>query len=268
MADGNRTLAQRPEGTTSDVDAHGAPPPGGRVQRRQEGGVRILTLDRPDKRNAFTVELYDELTTALRQADADESVRVVVVTGSGRVFSAGTDLDELAAIATGNAPEGAASAFPRLLDALCDIAVPMVAAVNGPGVGLGATILSYFDLVFLADTARLRAPFAAMGVPPEAASSALFPLRLGWQRAARALLTSTWITPDEALAAGLATAVCPGNDVLGQALAIAQEIAAHDRQATRTIKALMQAAERDVVVAARAREDDAYRRLFGREETR
>ncbi|HLX88183.1 MAG TPA: enoyl-CoA hydratase/isomerase family protein [Acidimicrobiales bacterium] len=238
----------------------------GRVAWEHDGAVRILTLDRPARRNAFTVSLYRELTAALRQADDDESVRVVVLTGAGPAFCAGTDLDELAAIATGAAPDGAGTAFPGLLDALTEVSVPLVAAVNGPGVGLGATMLPYFDLVFMADTARLRAPFAAMGVPPEAASSALFPLRMGWLRAARALLAAAWMSADEALAGGLVTAISPAERVLADAVAAAQEIAAHERAATRSIKSLMRAAERDLIAATRAREDDAYRRLFRPEE--
>ncbi len=232
------------------------------VRAEDEGAVRILTLDRPDRRNAFDVALYRGLTTALLAADGDEAVRAVVLTGAGSAFSAGTDLEELSAIAAGEAPDGAGAAFPALVDALSEVDVPLVAAVNGPGVGLGATMLSYFDLVFMADSARLRAPFAAMGVPPEAGSSLLFPLRMGWQRAARAMLGSVWISAAEAQAAGLATAVCQSECLLAQALAAAQEIAAHERRSTRTIKALMRSAQRDLDAAARARDDDAYRRHF------
>jgi enoyl-CoA hydratase/carnithine racemase len=239
----------------------------GQVRREDDGAVRILTLDRPERRNAFTVALYRELTAALRDADSDESVRAVVLTGTGPAFSAGTDLEELSAIAAGTAPEGAATAFPGLVDALSDVDVPLLAAVNGPGVGLGATMLTYFDVVFMAETARLRAPFAAMGVPPEAASSLLFPLRMGWQRAAQALLGSKWLSATEALAAGLVTAVSRPGSELPDAVAAAQEIAVHDRRSTRTIKALMRAAERDLIAAARGREDDAYRLLFAGEES-
>lgn len=238
----------------------------GQVRREDNGPVRILSLDRPERRNAFTVALYRELTAALRDADSDESVRAVVLTGTGPAFSAGTDLEELSAIMAGTSPEGAGTAFPGLVDALCEVDVPLLAAVNGPGVGLGATMLAYFDLVFMAETARLRVPFAAMGVPPEAASSLLFPMRMGWQRAAQALLGSKWLSATEALDAGLVTAVSRPGCELTDAVAAAYEIAVHDRRSTRTIKALMRAAERDLIAAARARENDAYRLLFVGEE--
>ena len=233
------------------------------VDEREENTVRILTLNRPERRNAFSIALYRELTDSLRRADHDKSVHAVVLTGAGTVFSAGTDLDELAAIAGGKSPEGAATAFPGLLDALGEIDVPLVAAVNGPGIGLGATMLVYFDLVFMADSARLQVPFAAMGVPPEAGSSTAFPMRMGWQRAARMLLSSAWVSAEEAVASGLATGVIPSDRLLVEAVAAAQDIAVHDRQSTRAVKALMRAGERDAIHAARVREEEAWRRLFG-----
>jgi enoyl-CoA hydratase/carnithine racemase len=103
-----------------------------------------------------------------------------------------------------------------------------------------------------------------MGVPPEAASSYLLPRRMGWQRAARMLLGAEWLTADEAVSAGLATAVCPAEELLGTSMAAAQTIAAHDRSATRRIKSLMRAGEREEVRVATARERDAFARLFGR----
>ncbi len=187
-----------------------------------------------------------------------------MITGAGSAFSAGTDLAELAAIAAGQAPAGADQAFPRLLDALAEIDLPLVAAVNGPGVGLGATMLSVFDVVHISDEVRLKAPFAAMGVPPEAASSYLFPLRMGWQPAAQMLLSAEWLTAEEAVSTGLATASCPAGSVLAEALGAAGSIAEHDRSATRTIKALMRAGQRDATAAARRRENEAYAALFRR----
>jgi enoyl-CoA hydratase/carnithine racemase len=236
----------------------------GGVIVRDEGAVRLLTLNRPAQRNAFTVGLYDALSDALWAADHDEGVRAVVVTGAGSAFSAGTDLGELAEIAAGRGPARAGEAFPGLVAALADVEVPLVAAVNGPGVGVGATMLPYFDLVFIAESARLKAPFADMGVPPEAASSFLLPMRMGWQRAARMLFMAEWLDAADAVSAGLATAACPSDKLLATAMAAARSIAAHERGATRSIKALMRAAERQAVRDATARERDAFARLFGR----
>jgi enoyl-CoA hydratase/carnithine racemase len=228
------------------------------------GSVRVLTLNRPDRRNSFTTELYLALTEALRVADGDRDVAAVILTGAGTAFCAGTDLEELSAIAAGHGPEQAGSAFPGLLQALIEIEVPLIAAVNGAGVGLGFTILSFCDLVVMVAGARLKAPFAQMGVPPEAASSLLLPLRMGWQRAASVLLTADWLTAQDAVNAGIATEVCPADALMERAMSWADRIAAGSPGAARTIKGLMQAAQRDAVLAARRREDAAFAQLFGR----
>jgi len=235
------------------------------VLARDEGAVRLLTLSRPEQRNAFTIGLYDALSDALWSADRDENVRVVVLTGAGTAFSSGTDLAELADIAAGHGPARAGEAFPGLVAALAEVEVPLVAAVNGPGVGVGATMLPYFDLVFMADTARLKTPFAEMGVPPEAASSYLLPQRMGWQRASLMLLAAEWLSAEDAVAAGLATARCTAAELLDTAMAAAKRIAGFDRAATRTIKALMHAGEREAARAATGREQQAFARLFGRQ---
>lgn len=229
----------------------------------QRDRVAVLTLDRPDQRNAFTTALYHALDHALRDAEQDPGVGAVVLTGSPPAFCAGTDLGELEAIAGGNPPPGAGDAFPGLLASLAEMTVPLVAAVNGAGVGFGLTLLAFCDLVFIAESARLRVPFAELGVPPEAASSVLLPERMGWQRAARLLLTGEWLSAEEAVATGLATQVCADDGVLPDALEVAHRIAANG-PAARTIKRLMRAAVAEPVAAARRREDDAYTELFGR----
>jgi enoyl-CoA hydratase/carnithine racemase len=234
----------------------------GPLLQRDDGPVRILTLNRPDKRNAFTTVLYDALAQALRAADADLEVGAVVLTGAGPAYSAGTDLQEMAAMAAGDTPRTEGDGFPSLLAALSSVDVPLVAAVNGPGVGLGATMLSYCDLVFIAEGAWLKTPFAELGVPPEAGSSYLFPIRMGWQKAARALLAADPMSPAEAVDAGLATAVCAPDRLLPEAVAAAQRIASHDHRATRRIKALMRVSETEAVAAAMRRENDAFRQVF------
>ena len=117
----------------------------------------------------------------------------------------------MAAIATGTAVEGAGQGFQGLLECVNGLSVPLLAAVNGVAVGLGFTLLAHCDLVLVDVEARLRVPFAELGVPLEAASSLLFPAAMGWQRAARVLLTSDWVAADELVELGLALRVCaPG----------------------------------------------------------
>ena len=226
-------------------------------------GVRVLAFNRPAVRNAFDTAMYQELTAALLAADADEAVGAVVLTGRGTAFSSGQDLVEMAALATGTAVEGAGQGFTGLLDVLIGTAVPLLAAVNGSAVGLGFTILAHCDLVLVEAGARLRVPFAELGVPAEAASSLLFPAAMGWQRAARVLLTSDWVSAEDLVGLGLALEVCATGTVLGETVALAARVASHPRAATRAITSLMRAARRDAVAEANRREQGAFAALLG-----
>ena len=173
-------------------------------------GVRVIAFNRPEVRNAFDTAMYHDVTAALRAADTDETVGAVVLTGRGSAFTSGQDLAEMAAIATGTAIEGAGQGFMGLLDCLIDLSVPLLAAVNGVAVGLGFTLLPHCNLVLVDAGARLRVPFAELGVPPEAASSVLFPALMGWQRAGEVLLTSEWVSATELVELGVALRVCAG----------------------------------------------------------
>jgi enoyl-CoA hydratase/carnithine racemase len=224
------------------------------------GAVRLLTLDRPAARNAFDSPLYRAAGAALTAARDDDAVKVAVLTGAGRAFSAGQDLDEMARLAAGEPIE---SGFPVLLEALESFDKPLVAAVNGAAVGIGFTLLPHCDLVLVAESARMRTPFAEMGVPPEAASSLLFPARMGWQRAAEVLFTSPWLSAAEAVEAGIALRVVPDAGLLDAALDLASRIAAAPLPALRAIKATMLAGRADAVAAARRREETAFADILG-----
>jgi enoyl-CoA hydratase/carnithine racemase len=226
-------------------------------------GVRVIAFNRPEVRNAFDTAMYQEVTAALRAADSDEAVGAVVLTGRGTAFTSGQDLAEMAAIATGTAVEGAGQGFMGLLDCLIDLSVPLLAAVNGVAVGLGFTLLPHCNLVLVDAEARLRVPFAELGVPPEAASSLLFPALMGWQQAARVLLTSEWVSAPELVELGLALQVCDAGSVLSETVALAARIAAHPRGATRASSSLVRAARRDAVVEANRREQGAFASLLG-----
>ena len=226
-------------------------------------GVRVIAFNRPEVRNAFDTTMYQEVTAALRAADRDETVGAVVLTGRGSAFTSGQDLAEMAAIATGTAVEGAGQGFMGLLECLIDLSVPLLAAVNGVAVGLGFTLLPHCNLVLVDAGARLRVPFAELGVPPEAASSVLFPALMGWQQAARVLLTSDWVSAPELVELGLALRVCDAGTVLDETVALAARIAAHPRAATRASASLVRAARRDAVVEANRREQAAFGALLG-----
>ena len=225
------------------------------------GRVRLLTLDRPDALNAFNDALYKAAAAGLTEAAADEGVAVIVVTGEGRAFSAGQDIGEMAA-PPDTARDGG-HGFGVFMDALIGFPKPIVAAVNGLGVGLGMTMLPHCDLVLLSDTARLRVPFAPLGVAPEAASSVLLPHALGWQKAAELLYTGDWLDAATAVAHGLALRAVPGDRLLDEALELAGRIAAMPIVSLVETKRLIRHDRDPLVRAARAREDEAFSRLIG-----
>ncbi len=226
-------------------------------------GVRVVAFNRPEVRNAFDTTMYREVAAALRDADGDETIGAVVLTGRGTAFTSGQDLAEMAAIASGTAVEGSGQGFMGLLECLCDMSVPLLAAVNGVAVGLGFTMLAHCDIVLVDAGARLRVPFAELGVPAEAASSLLFPAAMGWQQAARVLLTSDWVGAGELVELGLALGVCAPGTVLPETVALAARIAVHPRAATRAITSLMRAARHDAVAEANRREQASFASLLG-----
>ena len=245
---------------TSDASSANA---GRVVEVADDGAVRVVRLNRPEARNAFNSALYDAVTDALVTAAASPDVHVVVLTGNGVAFSAGQDLKEMAQIVSGEASPEAAKGFRGLLDGLQAFDKPLVAAVNGVGVGLGFTILMHCDIVLMADDARLRVPFTELGVPPEAASSFLFPRTMGWQRAARLLFTSEWVDAAQAVELGVALAHVPGERLLDETMVLAGKIAAAPLDALVASKRLMLATRNHGVTAARDREDAAFAELLG-----
>lgn len=225
--------------------------------------VRLCTMQRPERRNAFDQEHYHALAAALAGAAADDAVHAVVITGSGTAFSAGQDLKEMAALADGSSA-GASDGFPRLLDQLDTFPKPLLASVNGDAVGIGMTMLLHCDIVLVASEARLRVPFSELGVPPEAGSSALLPDVVGWQQAAELLFTSRWVNGTEAVAMGLALRAHPREQLLAESLDLARRIAEQSPWAVQTAKRLMLAGRGDRSRAARRGEDAAFATLFGR----
>ncbi len=225
--------------------------------------VRTLVLDRPDALNAFDEALYDATTDALLAAAGDPEVAVVLLTGAGRAFSAGTDLLEMHRMATEpDFPHGR-HGFPGLVDALVDFPKPLVVAVNGLGLGIGATILGFADLAFMAADARLKCPFTSLGVAPEAASSYLFPQLVGRQNAAWVLLSAEWISAQEAQQMGLVWQVCPAEELLPTAREHATLLARRPISSLVAVKQAMTAPHRAAVRAARERENAAFAALMG-----
>ena len=227
-----------------------------------ENRVRTPTLNRPEALNAFNEALYDATTDALTAAADDPGVAVVMITGAGRAFSAGQDLAEMQARIADPGFRPGRHGFPGLIDALGAFPKPLICAVNGLGVGLGATILGFADLAFMSATARLKCPFTSLGVAPEAASSYLLPQLIGRQNAAWLLLSSQWIDATEALRMGLVFAVCEPENLIAEATRHAEVIAAQPIASLMAVKQSMTEPARPGVAAARAREDAYFAELM------
>ena len=225
--------------------------------------VRTLTLDRPDALNSFDEALYDATAEALLDAAADPDVAVVLLTGNGRAFSAGTDLREMHARTTDPDFKPGKHGFPGLLDALVEFPKPLICAVNGIGLGIGATVLGFADLAFMSSDARLKCPFTGLGVAPEAASSYLLPALIGRQNAAWVLMSSEWIDAAQAKEMGLVWRVCEPDDLMTQARAHAEVLAAKPISSLIAVKRTMTAPLRAEIDAARERENECFRELMG-----
>lgn len=232
------------------------------VLRQDRDHVRLLTLNRPAALNAFDQQQYDALTGALIDADADDDVSVVVVTGAGRAFSAGTDLADLAEHGDFRRGPDTQHGFVGLLEALIALRKPLVCAVNGLAVGLGATLLGHADLVFMAETARLRCPFTELGLAPEAASSVTFPRLMGRQQASWVLLSSGWLDAEDCLRNGLAFKVVAPDRVLDVALDHAHELARHPLDSLVATKTLIAGETEHSTRRALERESEAFDALL------
>jgi enoyl-CoA hydratase/carnithine racemase len=237
------------------------PDPRGVLRIEDRERIRLLTFDRPQALNAFNDDLYDAVRDALLDAAEHPDLAVVVLTGAGRAFSAGQDLGEMAA--PRGHEDGAPHGFVPFIEAVEAFPKPLVAAVNGVGVGIGLTLLPHCDLVLMAEGARLRAPFVSLGVTAEAGSSLLLPSRIGWQQTAHLFYTSAWLDAEEAVASGLAWRRCAPERLLEEALAVAGEIAAMPIDSLVVTKRLLLDARLDAVRAARERENESFAKLVG-----
>ena len=194
------------------------------------GGVLTITLNRPEKLNAFTRTMMTEMIDALDRADADDDVRAIIVTGAGRGFCAGADLssggDTFDAEARDDRPDGLDRDGGGLLTLrIFECRKPIIAAVNGPAVGIGVTMTLPMDIRLAADVARFGFVFARRGIVPEACSSYFLPRVVGISQALEWTYTGRVFDAAEALAGGLVRSIHPKDDLLGVARALADDIA-------------------------------------------
>jgi len=199
-------------------------------------GVLRLQINRPEKKNALSLAMYDDMASALQDADRDPKVRVVLIHGHPDVFSAGNDLQDFVS----SPPAGEDSPVARFITAISTATKPIVAAVAGPAVGIGTTMLLHCDLVYAAADTRFQTPFVNLGLLPEAGSSLLLPALIGYRRAAELLMLGEPFSAETALRCGLVTeVVTDGDAALNAAKAAAGKLAAKPPAALRLTKKLM-----------------------------
>lgn len=193
-------------------------------------GVMTLTLKRPEKLNAYTAQMGDEIAQAFEHADADDAVRVVIMTGAGRAFCAGADISDGAdSFGAGGEKMFGGKETPKaskhFIDAIYSCSKPSIAAINGHAVGVGLTMTLPADIRIVAEEAKLGFIFTRRGLVPEAGSAWFLPKLVGVSQALRWCLTGAMIDPEEALKAGLVSEICPAAQLLSKAHDIAREIA-------------------------------------------
>jgi len=225
--------------------------------------ILSIRMQRPEKKNALTREMYLNMNQALQQADADASVRVILITGTQDCFTAGNDLVDFA-----NARPGEASPAILYLQTLAAAKKPIVAAVSGFAVGIGTTMLLHCDLVYADSTARFQLPFVNLGLCPEAGSSVILPALMGQRRAAELLYLGEPFNAEKARALGIVNEVLAENTVLDTALAKARQLAEKPPSALRTTKMLLKHATASSIADAMARETQQFASLLQGPEAR
>ena len=213
------------------------------ISRSTQGQTLIVRINRPEKMNAITRDMYAGLASALNEAAGDFSVRCVVITSEGDHFTSGNDIKDFMT----NPPTEEDSDVARFLASLLDFPKPLIAAVKGNAIGVGTTMLLHCDVVVAAPSANFSMPFTSLGLVPEAGSSKLFPELVGYQRAARIFLTGESFGADEAKEMGLVESISAEAEKV--ALEIAEKIGNQPPQAIINTKALMKAGKHDAVAA-------------------
>jgi enoyl-CoA hydratase/carnithine racemase len=224
-----------------------------------ERGVTTITLNRLERKNSITSDMYGAMADALAAAAADAAVRVVLIQGHETVFSAGNDIGDF----LNKPPAGEDSPVFRFLRGIAAFPKPIVAAVCGPAVGVGTTMLFHCDLVYAGDNAAFSMPFVNLGLCPEAASSLLVPQMLGYHRAAEALLLGEPFMAEAALEVGLVNRVLPPTEANAYAQAVAQKLAAKPITSLVETKRLMKKGQQQLVLQQLDDEGRVFRRMLG-----
>ena len=223
-----------------------------------DAGVMTLTFNRLDKKNSITGDMYAAMAQAIDQAQADPATRVLVIQGHESIFSAGNDIGDF----LNKPPSTVDSPVFHFMRSLTTFEKPVIAAVAGPAVGIGTTLLFHCDLVYAGDNAAFAMPFVNLGVCPEAASSLLAPQMMGYHRAAEALLLGEPFMAEAALEVGLVNRVLPPTEVNNYVQAQARKLAAKPLSSLLETKRLMKAGQAQLVQKQMNEEAASFGRML------
>ena len=212
------------------------------IRAAEDAGILTLTFARPEKKNALTNAMYEAIVREMTRAENDAKIRVILLQAEGDMFTAGNDIGDFTAVATGKVGAPSIGASPFLM-ALAHCSKPLIAAVQGNAVGVGTTMLLHCDMVFVAETAQLTTPFVNLALVPEAASSWLLPARIGYARAFAMFALGQPVDGKTAAQIGIATAAVPASEVQKRAHEAARALAAKPAGALRAMKKLMRDVE-------------------------
>lgn len=204
-------------------------------------GVQTIEIARPEKKNALTRAMYQEMADALVAANTDNTVRAVLIQGQPSIFTSGNDIEDF----MGSPPRDDEAPVFQFMRAMINCDKPIVAAVNGAAIGIGTTLLLHCDFVYVADDARLAMPFVSLGLVPEFGSSLIVPRLMGQRRAAEKILLGDPFTGEQAVECHIANAVLPAAEVVGHARRIAERFNKLAPSAVRESKKLMRRATQE-----------------------
>lgn len=226
------------------------------ILTEQQNNVLTITLNRFDKKNALNTIMYQRLSELFLQANDDKNIHCVVIQGNDQCFCAGNDLQDF--IASSESENLAAFDFIKIL---AEFQKPLIAAVAGPAVGIGTTLLLHCDMVFTTEKAKFKLPFTQLGLCPEAASSLLLSLRLGHNKAFELLVLGNTFNGQQAIDFGIANQLCDSNDLLTTAQQTALSIAKLPQDAVLTSRRLIKQASHSQVINTMNAEAQEFTRL-------
>ncbi|HXZ46664.1 MAG TPA: crotonase/enoyl-CoA hydratase family protein [Pseudolabrys sp.] len=225
------------------------------ILESNDGPVRILRMNRPDKKNALTLAMYDTMAASIEDAATKPAVRCLLIAGAPDVFCAGNDLNDFVAMAKSGA---LGAPIVRFMHALARCQKPLVASVSGAAVGIGTTMLLHCDQVIASNTAMFLTPFVSLGLVPENGSSLIAPRLMGHTRAFSLLAMGKPLSAEEAKAAGIVSTIVPVENLDAHALVTAREIAALPPESVMTARRLMRSSV-DEIIARIDEETEAFK---------